>query len=305
MVQLNERSNLTVIVLTYNESRHIRRCLESVRDLAKDIFIVDSFSTDDTVKICEAFGAKTYRNPFVNHAVQFNWALQNCPIETEWVMRLDADEYLLPDLIEELETRLPELSDSVAGIYLKRRVHFQGRWIRHGGYYPTWLLRVWRHGSAVCEARWMDEHIKLLHGSAVSFTNDFVDDNLHGLTQWTAKHNGYASREVVGLVNVSDSFQGGEEVSMRFWGSQEQRKRWLKYRYARLPLLVRPILYFIYRYFIKLGFLDGKEGLVWHLLQGFWYRFLVDAKHMELQKEMRTKGYDARTAIKKVFDIEI
>lgn len=305
MGQVHVTSDITVIVLTYNESKHIRRCLDSVRYIAKEVFIVDSFSTDDTVKICEAFGANVYQNPFVNQAVQFNWALKNCPIKTEWVMRLDADEYLLPDLVEELEKRLPELPDSVAGIYLKRRVYFQGRWIRHGGYYPTWLLRVWRHGSAVCEARWMDEHIKLLHGSAVTFTSDFVDDNLHGLTRWTTKHNDYASREVVGLVSPSAPFQVGEEVSMRFWGSQEQRKRWLKYRYARLPLFMRPILYFFYRYVIKFGFLDGKEGLVWHLLQGFWYRFLVDAKLMEIQKEMRTKGYDARTAIKQVFDIEI
>ncbi|BCS95594.1 glycosyl transferase [Desulfoluna limicola] len=296
---------LTVIIITYNESKHIRRCLESVQDIANDVFVVDSFSTDDTEAICRDMGGQVLKNNFVNHATQFNWALQNCPIETKWVMRLDADEYLLPELVDELRNKLPILRPNISGLYMKRRVHFSGKWIRYGAYYPTWLLRVWRHGDAVCEQRWMDEHIKLLRGESLHLKNDFVDDNLHGLTNWVSKHNGYASREAIDLMNMTEQFLDQDEVPMRLFGSQEERKRWLKYRYVQFPLFLRPFIYFFYRYFIKLGFLDGKEGLVWHFLQGFWYRFLVDAKLMELRRDMQLNGSNPQSAIKNVLGIEV
>lgn len=297
--------NLTIIILTYNEERHIRRCLESILLLAKDIFIVDSFSNDDTLKICETLGVHVLQNPFINQAKQFNWALENCPIKSDWVMRLDADEYLTPELVAELSKKLPTIPEGVSGAYIKRRVHFKGKWIKHGGYYPTWLLRLWRNGQAVCEERWMDEHIKLLKGESIYLENDFVDDNLHNLTVWTTKHNNYATRETIELLNLKYQFAFNLQVDGRFGGTQEQKKRWLKQRYASLPLFVRPFVYFFYRYFFKLGFMDGKEGLVWHVLQGFWYRFLVDAKVMEIEIVMKEQDCDARTAIKLVHIIEM
>lgn len=297
--------DLTVVILTYNEELHIRRCLESVKGLARNVFIVDSFSTDNTVEICRVSGAEVFQNPFKSHADQFNWGLTHCPITTQWVMRLDADEYVMPELAEELRNKLQGLPDEVTGIYCKRRVLFQGRWIRHGGYYPVWLLRVWRHGKAYCEGRLMDEHIKLSEGASLMFSGDMVDENLHGLTLWTNKHNGYATKEAIELLNITHRFLNYNEVTPRLFGTQEQRKRWLKTIYARLPLFVRPFVYFLYRYVVKCGFLDGREGLVWHFLQGFWYRFLVDAKLLELKRVIQVEQLSPQEAILKLYGIEV
>ena len=274
---------ISVLILTYNEELHIARCIESLQSIAKDIFIVDSYSTDKTVEIAESLGAKVYQNKWPgNHAIQFQWGLDNCPIETEWVMKMDSDEYVLPELAEEINAKISVLDDDVSGVYIKRRVYFMDRWIKHGGYYPTWLLRIWRYDKGRMEQRWMDEHIKLSSGKTVQFENDLVDDNKNNLTWWTTKHNNYATREAVDILNILYNFVSYDEVVPNIFGTQEQKKRWLKIRYAHLPLFVRPALYFFWRYFFKLGFLDGKQGLIWHFLQGCWYRFLVDAKIYEI-----------------------
>jgi glycosyltransferase involved in cell wall biosynthesis len=276
------KQNISVLILTYNEELHIERCIKSLLPFTKEIFIVDSYSTDRTVEIAESLGAKVYQNKWVNYAVQYQWGLDNCSIETEWVMRMDADEYVLPELAEEINAKMNTIDADVSGIYIKRRVYFMDRWIKHGGYYPTWLLRIWRYDKGRIEERWMDEHIKLSSGKTIQFENDLVDDNKNNLTWWTEKHNNYATREAVDILNIIYSFKTYDEVEPNLWGTQEQRKRWLKIRYASMPLFLRPILYFTYRYFLKLGFLDGKPGLVWHFLQGGWYRFLVDAKINEI-----------------------
>ena len=275
--------SLSVIVLTYNEELHIERCVKSLQSFATEIFIVDSFSTDKTVQIAENLGAKVYQNKWLNnHSVQFNWGLANCPIKTEWVMRVDADEYVMPDLANEIRCKLDNMKDDVAGIYLKRRVYFMGKWIKHGGCYPIELLRIWRHGKGFCEDRWMDEHIKLIEGKSIKLEHDFVDHNLKSLSAWVDKHNYYATRESADLLNMIYGFKKDDDVEPIFSGSQAQRKRWLKIKYSKMPLFIRPFLYFQYRYFIRLGFLDGKQGLVWCFLQGFWYRFLVDSKLYEI-----------------------
>jgi glycosyltransferase involved in cell wall biosynthesis len=280
-------NDLSVIILTFNEEKHIERCIKSLLPIAKNIFIIDSYSTDKTVQIAESLGANVYQNPFINHAIQFQWGLDNCPINTKWVMKMDSDEYILPELGEEIQQKLETLDDEVSGIYIKRRVYFMDRWIKHGGYYPTWLLRIWKHSHGRMEQRWMDEHIKLISGKTVKFENDLVDENLNNLTWWTQKHNNYASREAIDILNIIYEFLKYDEVPAKFFGTQEQRKRWLKKRYAKLPLFTRPFIYFVWRYLFKLGFLDGKQGLIWHFLQGFWYRFLVDAKIYEIEKKAK------------------
>ncbi len=274
--------DISVVILTFNEEYHIKRCIKSLQTFAKEIFIIDSYSTDKTVEIAESLGAKVYQNKWVNYAVQYQWGLDNCPIETEWVMRMDSDEYVLPELVNEINAKLNTLDDETSGVYIKRRVHFMDRWIKHGSYYPIWLLRIWRYEKGRIEERWMDEHIKLSSGRTVQFDNDLVDDNKNNLTWWTQKHNNYATREAVDILNIIYGFKKYDEVKPNIFGTQEQRKRWLKIRYASLPLFLRPVLYFTWRYFFKLGFLDGKPGLVWHFLQGGWYRFLVDAKINEI-----------------------
>ncbi len=274
--------SVSVILLTFNEEKHILRCLDSLRPFTSNVFIVDSFSTDRTVELARAWGAEVVQRTWVNYATQFNYGLAHNPFPTSWVMRMDADEYVLPELAQEINTRLAGLAPDIAGVYVKRRVIFMERWIRYGGYYPIWLLRLWRRGQGVCEETWMDEHIKLTTGQTVQFQHDLVDHNLNNLTWWTQKHNLYSLREAIDLLNIRYNFDKIIRVEPRLFGSQEQRKRYLKERYAALPLFTRPVLYFLYRYIIRLGFLDGRSGFVWHFLQGLWYRFLVDAKVMEV-----------------------
>jgi glycosyltransferase involved in cell wall biosynthesis len=275
--------NLSVIILTYNEEQHLQRCIFSVYDIALDIFIIDSFSTDRTQEIACTMGAKVYQNKWVNYATQFNWALDTVPISTKWILRLDADEVITDELKYELQERLPFLPDDVSGIYVKRRMVFMDKWIRHGDMYPVHMLRLWRKGAGFCEKRWMDEHIKITSGNSVSFEYDIVDHNLNNLNWWVNKHNNYASRETVDLLNLKYALIEYDDVNPALFGTQAQRKRWLKIRYANLPFFIRPFIYFIYRYFLKFGLLDGREGLVYHVLQGFWYRFLVDAKLFEIR----------------------
>jgi len=167
-----------------------------------------------------------------------------------------------------------------------------------------WLLRIWRYKHGKIEERWMDEHIKLSAGKTIQFEHDLVDDNKNNLTWWTEKHNHYATREAVDLLNILHGFIQYDEVEPRLLGTQEQRKRWLKIRYASLPLFIRPILYFHWRYFVKLGFLDGKQGLIWHFLQGFWYRFLVDAKIYQIQHIAKQEN-KTLVQVKKNFGIDL
>lgn len=278
--------DISVIILTFNEEKHIARCINSILPFTNKIFIVDSGSTDKTVEIAEKLGAVVKYNPWVNYAQQFNFGIENIPFQTKWLMRMDSDEYIMPELAEEISTKLEMLEKDVSGIYVKRRVMFFNKWIKHGAYYPIWLLRIWQRGKGVCEETWMDEHIKITEGITQNFEHDIVDHNLNNLTWWTQKHNLYAIREVIDLLNMKYDFRDFESVEPRLFGSQEQRKRFLKMKYASLPLFTRPFMYFVYRYFIRLGFLDGTKGLVWHFLQGFWYRFLVDAKIYEVYQRV-------------------
>ncbi len=295
---------ISVLILTYNEEKHIKRCIKSLLPLTNRIFVVDSYSTDNTVEIAESLGAKIYQNKWKNYASQFQWGLDNCPINTEWVMRMDADEYLLPSLAKEIKEKLDFLPEDINGIYIKRRVKFLGKWIRYGGYYPIWLLRIWKYKEGKIEERWMDEHIKLENPKTVKFENDIVDENLNNLTAWTNKHNNYATREAVDLLNYIYNFKIYDEIEPDIFGTQEQRKRWFKIKYAKMPLFVRPFIYFMYRYFFKLGFLDGKEGLIWHFLQGGWYRFLVDAKIYEIYHYAGKEKQDIIQFIKKKYGID-
>ncbi len=297
-------SGLSVIILTHNEEKHIARCLASLLPITSQIFIVDSQSTDRTVEIAQSMGAVVAQNPWTTYAVQFNYGITHTPFRTTWLMRMDADEYILPELATEINEQLGHVPADVSGIYVKRRVMFMNRWIRHGGYYPIWLLRLWRQGHGICEQTWMDEHIKLDNhanvpgrGTAaktIRFAHDLVDHNLNNLTWWTQKHNNYATREVIDLLNIRYNFDDTVRVAPRLFGAQEERKRYLKEKYARLPLFTRPIIYFLFRYVGQLGFLDGRRGFVWHFLQGLWYRFLVDAKLMEVHNRA---GHDKAAII--------
>lgn len=278
--------DLSVIVLTYNEELHIQRCLENVAPLAKNIYVIDCFSTDKTKVIATELGATVVEHKWPgNQAEQFNWALDNLHITTKWVLRLDADEYLMPELVQELQEKLPTLPDDVTGIIFNRRHIFMGKWMRRG-IYPVKLLRVFRYGKGMCEQRLMDEHIQLSGGRAVEFEHDFCDHNLNNLSWFCHKHVNYAIREAVDLLDIELDLTGAAETdSQKEISPQALAKRMKKHRYARQPLFWRSFAYFCYRYFLKGACLDGKVGFIWTFLQGWWYRTLVDAKVFEIKQK--------------------
>lgn len=268
---------ITAIILTKNEELHIQRCIENLNRVCSRIYVIDSFSTDRTCEIAAECGAVVLQNKYVNQAQQFQWALDNCPVDTAWVMRMDADEYLTDELIDEISIKLPNLSYDVTGVNLIRNVRFLGRTLRYGNLKPISIMRLWRVGSAYMEQRWMDERIVLKYGAAVTFNKRFIDENLNGLTAWTQKHNDYSNREIVTeLDRLYGLFESGSDDSLVSRNKQ-------KSLYYKLPRFVRAAAYFIARYVFFLGFLDGVPGLIWLTLQAYWYRFLVDAKLKEME----------------------
>jgi glycosyltransferase involved in cell wall biosynthesis len=276
---------LAVVILTHNEERHIARALASVAGIAREVFVIDSFSTDRTVELAQTQGATVLQRQFVNYAKQFQWALDNAPISAEWIMRLDADEVIEPDLAERIRDQLPALPDQIVGVNLKRKHIFLGRWIRHGGRYPLVLLRIWRRGQGRIEDRWMDEHIILSGGRTVTFDGGFADHNLKDLSFFTDKHNKYATREAIDVINQRRRlFHRDVDLVTEAGSRQAAITRWIKEKlYNRIPYQISAPAYFLFRLIFQLGFLDGKEGLVYHGLQGLWYRFLVGAKVQELE----------------------
>jgi glycosyltransferase involved in cell wall biosynthesis len=281
--------SLAVIILTYNEQLHIARAIESVRGVADEIVVIDSFSRDATVDIARSMGAVVLQNPFVNQAKQFQWGLDNAPITADWIMRLDADEVIEPALAAEIAARLPTLGTDVAAVNLKRKHIFMDRFIRHGGRYPLVLTRIWRKGQGRVEDRWMDEHIMVWGGRTVDFDNPFSDHNLNDLSFFTDKHNKYATREAMDVLNHRYGlFASDVPLTKGASSLQASVKRYIKERiYNRMPFSVSTLGYFLYRYIVQLGFLDGREGLIYHFLQGYWYRFLVGAKILEFDRAIR------------------
>lgn len=280
------KPDLAVVILTYNESMHLARALDSVNSIASEVFVIDSGSTDDTARIATERGAQVLVHPFVNQAKQFQWAMDHAPLTAPWVMRLDADEIIEPDLAREIAQKLHQLPADVAGVNLKRKHIFMDRWVRHGGRYPLVMLRVFRRGQGHIEDRWMDEHITVTGGRTVTFEGGFADHNLNDLSYFTDKHNQYATREAIEVLNqrlglfASDDALNAESASFQAW----LKRRIKEGVYNRLPFTLSATLYFLWRYLFQLGFLDGRSGLVYHFLQGYWYRFLVGAKLMELER---------------------
>lgn len=297
-------ATIAAIVLTFNEEQHIERCLNSLKQIVDEIFIIDSFSKDNTVAIAKSLGAKVYQNAWINYANQFNWALENCDITSDWVWRIDADEYYESDSDIDLKKSLSNLDDDITGVYIKRKIIFMNKPLLYGGWFPVWHLKIWKFGKGFCENRWMDEHIKLTEGTTTKLNIVQIDENFNNLTWWTEKHNHYATREVVDLLDTQYQIFSKGAVEPKFFGTGEQRKRFLKLAYLKFPLFVRPFIYFSYRYFFKLGFLDGKSGFVWHILQGFWYRFLVDAKIYELKLRYNNDKNEIIKHIKENYKIE-
>ena len=263
---------VTAIVLAHNEERNLPACLESMTAWVEELFVVDSGSTDSTVAIARAWGARVVEHPFEHYGAQRNWALASLPITTPWVLNLDADERVTPELRAAIQEATTRSDGSIAGYLVARRTVFMGRWIRHGGHYPVWHLRLFRSGRGRCEDRQYDQHF-FVDGRVEKLRGDLIDVFTSDVTTFIRRHLRWAQLE------AQEQSTGGEGriAGRQLGGSPIERRRWFREVYGRLPLFVRPALYFVYRYIIRLGFLDGAEGLVFHLLQAFWYRFLVDA----------------------------
>lgn len=272
---------ISIIILTYDDECQIANCLESIKDMTDDIIIVDSFSKDATLDICRKYGARVHQNPFVNQAIQFNWALDNLDIKYDWILRLDSDELVPQKLQAEMRARVGTEA-GVAAYALNRRMYWMNHFLRHGRMYPHYITRLFRKGLARYEER-TEEHL-IVNGEIRNMNNDFLEDNKKNLLDYlTEKHLATARGE---LKEIKDAESGAAAtqpaIEGKLFGSKVHRTRWLKEKvYTKTPLFVRPFLYFFYRYFFCLGFLDGVPGLIWHVLQGFWYRFYIDSKVYE------------------------
>jgi glycosyltransferase involved in cell wall biosynthesis len=269
---------LSIIILTYNEEKNLAKCLSSLRDLDAPIYIVDSYSTDNTEQITKTYNAHFIQNEFTTHVKQWKFALSMPNINSEWILGLDADQELTPELVKEIKNTL-ENSPAENGFYLNRRNYFLNKWIKHGGYYPRYLLKLYRKKAVYLDENEMMDHHFYVKGETAKLKFDIIENNLNeDLTFWIAKHNKYAS------LQAHEEFKKLDLSKGKFFGQQDERRLYLKNRWNSLPLFLRPLIYFMYRYFIQLGFLDGIKGLIFHFLQAFWYRFLVDAKIYELKK---------------------
>jgi len=268
-----------VVVLTLNEEANLPDCLDSLKGLPCQVFVVDSGSTDRTIAIAREAGAQVAEHPFENYAAQRNWAQQNLPIRTEWVLHLDADERLTPELAAEMTRVMQSPPPGIDGFLLRKRTVFMGRWIRHGGHYPAYHLRLFRKEKGCCEQRLYDQHF-MVEGKTARLKHDYIDVIASDITTWSQRHIRWAGLEAAELMARGQSQQG--RVQAKLLGSPIQRRRWLREKvFAPSPLFLRAFGYWAYRYFFKLGFLDGTEGLIFHFLQGYWYRFLVDARIYE------------------------
>ena len=280
-------TQFSFIILTFNEEQHLPRLLRSIQDLEAPVFILDSGSTDHTIEIGQQFGATFLFNAFENHPKQWDFALKNFPVKTPWVICLDADQEVTPELKARLQNFKDEEYQNINGIYFNRKNFFKGKWIKHGGYYPFYLLKMFRFGIGFSDTNEaMDHRFNAPGGSMVWKDGIIKEENLkeNQIRFWIEKHNRYSDLLALEEVERMQNARGQTEQP-RFWGTPNQRKAWFKRQWWRLPRYVRPGLYFTQRMILQLGILDGRTGVIFHFLQAFWFRLVVDIKIDELLKQ--------------------
>ena len=276
---------VSFLMLTYNEEINLRVSLPLLTDWADDIVIVDSFSTDKTLEIAGRFGAHVYPHAFESHASQWLWAMQKIEFKYHWIFMHDPDHAVTPELKQELDQVFAsEVDESVDGFYVKRRNIFRGQWIKHGGYYPKYMLKIVRRGKVFFDKNEFD-YRAYVPGKKLKLKHDIIEDNLkeHDISFWIEKHNRFAARQAEEEI-LRMNGHAAWSVKPAFFGTPDQRTLRLKVVWYKMPLYLRPFIYFFYRYLLCLGFLDGKQGFIFHFLQGFWYRLLVDIKLDDLKK---------------------
>ncbi|MCX7906591.1 MAG: glycosyltransferase family 2 protein [Bacteroidetes bacterium] len=290
MDMFNEKLNLSIVILTYNEETNLPRCLDSVKSLNCDIFVVDSGSKDKTLEIAQKYNTHVYIHNFENHTKQWIWALDNLPIKTEWILALDADQILTYELSQEIKEIFSKNSDfleDINGFWIKRRQIFRGKWIKNGGYYPIYLLKLFRKDKVYLSELDMANHYFYVKGRTAKLKHDIIEENLKELDIifWIKKHINYANLMAEEEFKAKNSLENNI-VNSIYKNSPSYKKKAIERKiWYRLPLYLRSVAYFMYRYFFRLGFLDGKEGFIFHFLQAFWFRILVDIRLEDLLKE--------------------
>lgn len=275
--------DITFIILTKNEELNLPDCLESIKGFSKRAIVVDSGSTDKTKEVAERYGAEFYYNKFVNYSTQFNWALDNLNITTKWTFRLDADERLTEAIRRELSDIMREhADDDVNGATMEAWLYFMGRRIKHGCHNKRKLM-LFKTGIGRIEDRKMDEHTVLLSGRSVTCRERFIHYDFKDMTHWVSKMNWYATREMQDYIEFIKSEKNEELGASSGSGISSVRAKKFGF-YYKLPLFFRSWMLFVYYYVFRLGFLDGREGFVYHWMYHRWYRCLVDAKILEQLK---------------------
>lgn len=279
------KNSLSIVILTHNEERNIDACLASIAGLECPKFIVDSGSTDSTLAIAEKYQVHIFHHPFENYGKQRNWAFENLPIETEWILNMDADHRMTPELAKEIRHIFSQdISENNNGFLISRRTIFLDKWIKHGGHYPVYHAILFRTGFGYCEDKLYDQHF-VVDGYCETIKADMIDTLTDSLFSFTERHNRWSTLEAEDQFYKYAEKNKAELVQAKATGNAQQRRRYAKSLYEKFPLFVRPFIYFFIRYFVKLGFLDGIKGLIFHFLQGFWFRFLIDAKIYEMKKK--------------------
>ena len=274
---MTKKAPVSVIILTLNEEENIEDCLKSVFGWSDDIHIVDSFSKDSTIDIARKYTQNIHQIPMAHWAHIRNWALKNLLLKYEWVLFLDADERLTEELKKEIVAVLKG-SPKENGFYIKRRFFFLGRWLKYGGLY-TKVLRLFKKDHARY-VEFGDSEYAIVEGKVGFLRNDMIHEDKKGISRWIEKHVKIAEREAKRIIEKKKIGLELDRNDVEIEGKKRIRIR--AKIWDRIPLLLRPFLLFIYCYFIKLGFLDGKEGLIYHLLWALWYRLLVYVKVREL-----------------------
>jgi glycosyltransferase involved in cell wall biosynthesis len=281
---------VSVLIPAKNEEENLPACLESVAR-ADEVFVVDSQSEDRSVEIAESYGAKVVQFHFNGRwPKKKNWSLENLPFNNDWVLIVDCDERITPELWDEIATAIQDANHG--GYYLNRRVFFLGKWIRHGGKYPDWNLRLFRHAQGRYENlktegirntgdNEVHEHVVIGDGAVGYLKNDMLHEDFRDLFHWLERHNRYSNWEARVYYNLLTGMGEGGTIGANLFGDSVQRKRFLKKIWVRLPF--KPTLRFVLFYFLQLGFLDGRAGYVYGRLLS-QYEYQIGVKLYELRQ---------------------
>ncbi len=274
---------ISLIILTYNEELNLDKCLSSAKGFVNEIIILDSYSDDRTLEIASKYTKRIYKNEFITHAKQWKWSLDNIKIKNEWVLGLDADQTISDKLKNDLASSFSEDSiNNYEGIYVRRKQVFLGKWIKYGGYYPKYLLKLFKKDKVVIDESELLDHHFTINGKTLTIESDIIENNLkeNNLSFWFKKHINYAEKLAIESINRGKDTKREKVIN----NNPDQRTARLKNVYSHLPLFIRPFIYFTWRYLFQLGFLDGTRGFIFHFFQSLCFRFIVDAKIYELRK---------------------